>query len=67
MNMGSLVVDFLTLRPGVAGHMPEEPTQTSTEQEDHAGEGRADYLQRKKSGTWIDVCVCRLGKSAEHS
>lgn len=67
MNIGSLLGDFLTFRPGVAGHMPEEPTETSTEQKDHAGEGRADYLERQKPGTRIDVCVCRLCKSAEHS
>ena len=68
MSIGSLVVDFLTLRlrAQVAGHMPEEPTETSTEQEHHSCEGGTDYLQRKNSGARIDVCVCRLGKGAEH-
>ena len=36
------------------------------DEKDNACEGSADYLKRKKPGTGVNVCICRLGKSTEN-
>jgi hypothetical protein len=62
--MRSLHDDFLTYRSGVSG--PEQTTYFTTDEKDNTCEGSADYLKRKKPGTGVNVCICRLGKSTEN-
>jgi hypothetical protein len=43
----------------------KETAEAPADQKDQAGEGRTDYLEREKSGTGVNVCVCRLSESAK--
>jgi hypothetical protein len=64
-RIGSLFLGFLTFRFGVIPF--EEATEALAGHENHPRKRCTDYLKGEEPGTRINVSICRLRKSAEHS